>query len=174
MYNTEEKLDLDEKISGIYDERKRFFGFKNGRGFYNAVSWKKGILEGKQISIDNFVFFNEDTFLSNEEIKVLKKSKPTLICGHSHTPESLKYGLLKDENIVSFHPYYVEDADFLFHFCLCSHHNLFVQIYKAIFNRYKNETKQNIILDWNNDTPVHILLTVYGSKWWNKRIPKKS
>ena len=184
FYNTQNELNLSVLLMDEKESEEEIFGFKEGRGFYNNGSLKKGMGYGKKILLKNFAIGDPDNFeecnegyrdfLTEDELADLNKNPYFLFCGHSHNQESLKYGLVQVENVLSFRPYFVQNDEYLFHFCLCSHHNLYIQLYQPIYEAYIKESNQeNTVLDWSQSKPINLLDTVYGKKWIYESVKKE-
>lgn len=170
-HKTERELDLNVLVAGSNDDKAdQTIPFERGRGYYNPFSWKRGVDLGKQTSIENFKLLNRDNFLSDDELQIIQKSHWALFCGHSHNEHSLRFSAVKNDKkkTVSFHPYYVFDDAFLFHFCMCSHHNLFVQWFEPAF--LEINTEKDLRIDWKSARPVHALETYSGDRWIKQKI----
>lgn len=174
-HDTNNPLDLSVLIEAKQDEAEINIpmsgSLKEGyRGYYNPYSWKKGVKIGKKTSIKNFELINEDKFLREDEVALIQSNHWALFCGHSHNEHSLAFSAVKENQSISFHPYYVRDKEFLFHFCMCSHHNLYVQWFNKAFEGIK-ETETNLkMINWKSTEPVHALETYHGAQWIKKKM----
>jgi hypothetical protein len=174
-HDTNNPLDLSVLVEGKSDGEKINIpmkgSLKNGyRGYYNPYSWAKGVEFGKQTSIENFELINKDYFLSADEFTRIRSKHWALFCGHSHNEYSLAFSAVKKNQAISFHPYYVRDEKFLFHFCMCSHHNLYVQWFDKAFKKIKETEVSLIGIDWKRTQPVHALETYWGAQWIKKKM----
>lgn len=181
-HDTKRLLDLDILVEGKNDLEKSDIPMsgskKDGyRGYYNTYSWARGIEIGKEASGENFKLINkEDTFegkfLNDDELLTIKKSHWALFCGHSHNQYSLEFSAVKNdqENTLSFHPYYVRDEKFLFHFCMCSHHNIYVQWFNPAFDNIKKNEPNLRGINWKSTQPVHALETYSGAQWIKEKM----
>lgn len=176
-HDTNNSLDLDVLVAGECDEEEINIPMSGSsaqgyRGYYNPYSWEKGVGIGKQTSIENLKLINKDEFLSTDELDHIQSSHWALFCGHSHNEHSLAFSAVKKNQAVSFHPYYVRDEKFLFHFCMCSHHNLYVQWFDKAFKKIQKTEVNLKMIDWKSTEPVHALETYWGAQWLKEKMKK--
>ena len=108
--------------------------------------------------------------MNDGELSTIKKSHWALFCGHSHNENSLEFSAVKENQAISFHPYYVRDETFLFHFSMCAHHNLYVQWFNQAFKNIKKNEPNLIGINWKSTQPVHALETYCGDLWIKKKL----
>lgn len=181
-HDTNRLLDLDILVEGKNDLEKSDIPMsgskdKGYRGYYNTYSWARGIEIGKETSGENFKLINkedqfEGKFLNDDELSTIEKSHWALFCGHSHNTYSLEFSAVKNdqENTLSFHPYYVRDETFLFHFSMCAHHNLYLQLFNQAFENIKKNEPNLKGINWKRTQSVHALETYSGAQWIKEKM----
>jgi hypothetical protein len=119
------------------NDRVKDFVMSSQRGYSNVVSFERAAKENKKIAIENMIH-SKDNFFSSADIEKIKNAKWAFFFGHNHSLKTLFNSLSCKDFVITRHPYYFENKEFLSHFSLCACENQFYKAFKMLSSHLIN------------------------------------
>lgn len=168
-------FNFDVLLGKENDSSDTFFKINPRRGYQNIVSIERATEEGKKISINNIIRFNDDGFFSHAAIDDMKQGRWVIFFGHTHSLKTLWHSLCSKDNLISIHPYYFENNNSCAYFSLCSCHNDFFKAFQYLTNTFVSKlsdwhkdierSQPSYVVDFKQGSQVNILSTFFCQIW---------